>query len=277
MSTPERLGLERDITRIRTQLELATATQKDLQNEVQGLRTTLDEAQVARATAESEVGGLRARLEAAETTLADRTATIDDLQARLLQQEGELGQLRGTVATIDPLKEELTAVRADRDRIVTQLGELQTTHVEELARVRADLEARIPVEVQAALAVQRQEHDKLAAAWTSERKELQDRIADLEAAQGTRPEARSVAADDLASQFRSVVDDLSKPSAVSGAALTSLEVEARGVYAPPEAGQAMPRIVAPDPGTGDPGALTTVRMRFGLVPQIAPTQPPPER
>ena len=269
---PEFIKLERDLAVVRTELEIASSSQEELEAQVKELSGRLEEAQVGRATAEATVESLQTQLTATEKTLAERTKTAEELQARVTQNEGELGELRTKAEMIDPIQEELREVRAERDRLVAQVAELQTTH----AREMGELEARIPVEVRAAVGEAKREYDQAAATWAGERKVLEDRIVQLEEQLTEAPEARAVAADDLAKQFRSVIDDLSRPSGVSGAALTALEVEARGVYAPPAEGEEVPRIFAPDPGTGEPGALTTVRMRFGLVPQIAPTEPPDE-
>ena len=270
--SPEFIRLERDLAVVRTELEITSTTQEQLQTQVEELTTRLQDAQLAHATSQATLESLQTQLETAEKTLVERMASAEELQARVTEQEGELGELRTRAALIEPIQEELATVRGDRDRLVAQVAQLETAHGKEIA----ELEARIPVEVRAAVSEARREYDQTAATWAGERKILEDRITELEAAQAEVPEGRAVAADDLAAQFRSVVDDLSRPSAVSGAALTALEVEARGVYAPPAEGGTVPRIVAPDPGTGEPGALTTVRMRFGLVPQIAPTEPPGE-
>ena len=189
---------------------------------------------------------------ALEEELKETKAKLDQAMVELRTQEGELGRLRA-------IAEEVQAVRDERNRAV-----------EELAQVRADVDARIAAEVAAALEKVTSEHATAAGAWERERKELTDRIADLESRIEGLGSRVSVPPRSLASQFAAVLDELAEgpePGSAKpyGAALTSLDVEARGII---EAGADEPGFVTVEGGVANPEELSTLRMSFRLLPRI---------
>lgn len=197
---------------------------------------------------------------ALEEELKDVRSKLEKAQAELRMQEGELGRLRAVAEDVETLKRE------------------RAQAVEELSQVRADVDARIRAEVAAAIERLDAEHATANAAWERERTGLNERIADLEARlEGLGARVR-VAPRDLASQFASVLDELAEgpePTGAKpyGAALTNLEVEARGII---EAGEDQPGFVSVEGGVRNPEELSTLRMTFKLLPRIPGAAPQPE-
>jgi hypothetical protein len=189
---------------------------------------------------------------------------IDALQDERLAMAEELGRLRALVERLGAAESERDALREAHDRLLAELTEL-----------RARFDQRVGEEVQAALASVTEEHVRTAREWENERARLQGRIAELEAT--TADVGDIVGTKDLAGQFRNVLETFSEPESeggTAGAALTGLEVEARAILSPPAEGEELPRLRMVDPTqVTNPEALSTIRMRFGLLPRL-PSEPP---
>jgi hypothetical protein len=158
------------------------------------------------------------------------------------------------------LRRELELVASQRDELLAKLTELERTVAEE---------------TRAALAALSEEQQRAAQLWTAERDELRARIAVLE--EQPDPTARpGIGTDELAEHFRGVLESLAAPAPAEGrpfaAALTGLEVEARGLLVTPAEGEGV-RLAPIDPAQVPEGSelgLSTVRLRFGLLPKIVP-------
>ena len=223
-----------------TTLETA---QTDLQNK-------LRDAQVAGGRSDAVAQATQQRLDQATTQLT--TA-----QQALLQAQGEIGRLRAVSDTVD-------AMKADRDQATAQL-----------AQVRADVNRQVVDAVKGALAQVNADHAAAAADWTKERDGLRVQIADLQQKVGQPVKATETTPVDLATKFAQVLSSLAEGHAEPGqpyaAALTSLEVEARGVLQAPATADAPPRFVTVEPGaTIEPAQLSTIRMSFKLLPRSIP-------
>lgn len=197
-------------------------------------------------------GLLQAKIPQVEAELERTRKALDEAKEALRHQEGELGRLRVLAERVP----ELTA----------QVDQLR----QELAQARAEADRRVAEEVRLAVEAINREHEAAAEQWSREKTGLEQRIKDLQ----TRTEAGvggHIAPSDLASRFASVLDELSegRPAAAGRtgvAALTSLEVEARGLLEAPQPGEEQPRFVTA-PGTVDPAALSTMKMTFRLLPR----------
>jgi DNA repair exonuclease SbcCD ATPase subunit len=195
-----------------------------------------------------------------------------ELRERLRTAEVELGELR---QTIQANERELGRLHAIEERT----GELKE-EVERERRARTELEQqvdrRIEDAVKAALADVEARHAETVRGLTAERGRLQERIEELEGRLEQPGETQTVTPTELAGKFASVLDELAAPEPVPGkqfsAALTSLEVEARGVLEAPAAAEEEPRLRTG--GEIDPAQLSTVRMSFRVLPHIL--EPPEE-
>jgi chromosome segregation ATPase len=191
----------------------------------------------------------------------------EELQKELRVQAEELGRLRAVAERTDEVTAELNRLRDENGGLRGQLDDL-----------RARLDQRVSEEVEAAVAAVKEEYERNAQAAEAERQRLLERIAALE--KGEAGAAPAVATDELASQFRSVLESLAEPEpegGAAGAAMTGLEVEARAMLAPPAEGEELPRLVMVDPTkVTNPDALSTVRLRFGLLPRLPSEEPPPD-
>jgi hypothetical protein len=187
--------------------------------------------------------------------------SIDRANEQLRAQAEELGRLRAGAERARGLQEE-------RDRLFAELTE-----------ARAALANRVAQEVRAALEDLRAEHAAAAARWQEERQALQaelDRAREAAAPQAV--EGKEIPTDKLALGLRAVFERVAVPEPTPGkefaAALTGFEVDARGVLLPPEQEGQPTRLRTVDPASVPSEALSTVKMRFGLLPRL-PTEAPP--
>jgi hypothetical protein len=195
-----------------------------------------------------------------------------ELRERLKTTEAELGELRQAVQKNERELGRLHAVEE-------QAGELKQ-EVERERKARAELERqvvrRIEESVKAALADVEVEHAATVRGLTEEHDRLRGRIEELEDRPEPPGKTRTVTPTELAGKFASVLDQLAAPAPAPGkqfsAALTRLEVEARGVLEAPETEEEEPRLRT-GPGL-DPAQLSTVRMSFRVLPHVL--EPPPE-
>jgi chromosome segregation ATPase len=187
-------------------------------------------------------------------------------RARNRDREGELRErLKATEAELRELKQALQ--KAERE-------------LERQRKARAQLEQqvdkRIEEAVKAALAELEVEHAATVRGLTEEGDRLRGRIEELESGREPPENTRTVTPTELAGKFASVLNELAAPAPTPGkqfsAALTRLEVEARGVLEAPETEKEEPRLRT-GPGL-DPAQLSTVRMSFRVLPHAL--EPPPE-
>jgi hypothetical protein len=196
-------------------------------------------------------GELRERLKTTEAELAE-------LRQAAQKNERELGRLHAVEEQAGELKQEIERERKAR------------------AELERQVDGRIEASAKAALADVEVEHAATVRSLTEEGDRLRGRIEELEG----RPEApgptRTVTPADLAGKFATVLDQLAAPAPAPGkqfsAALTRLEVEARGVLEAPEKEEEELRLRT-GPGL-DPAQLSTVRMSFRVLPHVL--EPPPE-
>jgi hypothetical protein len=191
---------------------------------------------------------------------------VAELEEKLRAQEGELGWLRATAERVGTLQMEHDQAR------------------DQLASLQAALESRIGEEVKSALAQARTEFEAASADWARQRENFERQIQELREAPAAVT-GRDVETTELAGHFRAVLDELAMPTVEPGrsfaAAMTGLEVEARGVITPADDPDQPPLIRAVDPTTVESQTLSTVRMTFGLLPRVGevvlpPTPPAPE-
>jgi chromosome segregation ATPase len=187
---------------------------------------------------------------------ANLTQSTSATHDKLLERERELGRLGA-------LEEQLERVTAERDELKVQLGE-----------IAKEAEERVAEEVQAAVKRAVAEHE-------DRESKLQARIEQLEADRSSVGEDDTGGSEtgvmDLASHFASVLESLAEgpprddaDTRQTAAALTSLDVDARGLLAAPAEEGAAPQFRTPEPGQVDPGQLSTVRMSFRLFPRVPP-------
>lgn len=202
---------------------------------------------------------LQKALEECQAALKECRGALDAAREELRAQEGELGRL-GAIA------ERVAELQGERDRLS-----------EELAAVKADCERRVIDEVRAATERCEQEMEAAQASFEEEKAALSAEIEDLRARLEERGVTGHVAPVDLASQFANVLDDLAERSPRGGrafsAALTGIEVEARGVLEAPREGEEQPRLVTVEAGGIDPAQLSTLRMTFRLLPRTRAAPP----
>jgi chromosome segregation ATPase len=243
---------------LRGRVKELDAERHDLQGKLDDVRNQLTDAQTQRATLQAANEQLQTRLTESDTKLGQAQQDLSQAQDQLRANAEELGRLRAVSQNVDDLQQELKSVRSDRDDLQKKLADSAAT-----------LDARVTQQVQTAVDQVRKEHEAAAAEWEQERKQLQDRVDALTKGAG---EGQALQTRDLAAHFRSVLEELAEPEQAGGtaaAALTNLEVEARGMLAPPTEGETLPRLVPVSPEHAvDPGALSTVRLRFGLLPRL---------
>jgi chromosome segregation ATPase len=266
MTPPRRPPARDDDDDDRGRVRQLEVERRELLGRLDESRDQLAEVQLQRATLQAANEQLEIRLRDTEARLGEAQQTLTQAQEQIRANAESLGRLSAIADTLDPVQEELIAIRAERDDLQRRLTEATTT-----------LDARVLEQVEATVARLRTQHEEAAGEWERERKTLQDRIDALE--QAPVGETQAIRAQDLAAEFRSVLEELAEPEVTDrpvGAALTGLEVEARGLIAPPAAGESLPRIITVGPTQSvDPAALSTVRLRFGLLPRL-PTEVEPE-
>jgi|SRR5262245_6292859 len=213
-------------------------------------------------------GGERSRPRA---QLADLQARLDSLAIERDKLESELArrreQLEGQQRQLIEQATSLGRLHADNEALRRQIDE---QHRLREAGAGPDI-SRLRAEMQTA-----------ADEWSRERERLAARIQELESAgpSGAATLSGDVAMTptDLATRFASVLQKLAEgapadPTAAFNAALTGLEVEARGTLQPPASPDQEPTFLG---AAGvDPGQLSTMRMTFKLLPRIPPPSAPP--
>jgi hypothetical protein len=180
-------------------------------------------------------------------------ADLEEARKRLEERAEEIGRMRATVERAEAIEREVT-------------------------QLRETLESRVAEAVKAAVSELAEQHAKDEAQWRTERERLQAEVDRLSARpEALRKERPPVPMPALADGLRSVLDSFAEPQPVEGrqgtAALSGLEVEARGVLLPSEAEGRPPEFLTVDPTQVQAEALSTVRMRFAVIPQLPPESP----
>lgn len=248
----ERVKLE--LAQVRTQLNLVEQSRRELTFKLEAATKDLQEAHQALARTEALNAELRQRTELAQGRVRELETALAKAQEELRLKEAELGSLR-------TIKEVAEVWKRERDQAL-----------QDLAQIKADVERQVSQAVKAALEQVTREHEAARQTWQAERLKLTEEIARLQDRLAERGVVGHVFPTDLAGKLAGVLEGLAEGRAAPGkqytAALTSLEVEARGVLEAPRTGEAEPRFVTPEAGRVEPGALSTLRMTFRLLPTV---------
>jgi hypothetical protein len=172
-----------------------------------------------------------------------------------IRRSEEIGRLRATSEMVETIRDE-------RDKAVRELAQLKT-----------DLELRISEEVKAALQRAQKEHEQAAAQWAQEKEKYLAEIEALNANLEQTGVKGYILPTDLATKFAEVIEMQAASQPAPGrqysAALTSMEVEARGVLQSPREDEKQPRFYTVESGKVDPATLSTLRMTFKVLPHLA--------
>lgn len=198
-----------------------------------------------------------------------------DLQAQLTFAHGQIQQLQ---VQRDSLQQQLVQTQAQtvalqnqRDQLTQQMAGLQQT----LAQVQASSDQRVQTAVKAALDQASADNAAALAQAQQERDQLQARINQIQSAAAAAAVAKPLQATTFAQSLATVLQNLSAPPPKPGeqfaVALTTLEVEARGLLSVPEGQQDVYFAPIDAPGI-DPNLLSTVRLTFRPIPR--PGSPP---
>lgn len=204
-------------------------------------------------------------------------AELAAARARLELLGGQRDDLRAQVARIT---EQLDRVRDEQRSQAIQLGRLEAER--DLLQERlAEREREGADEVERELARLRAEYEQAAGEWERERERLRARVEELERQPEAAPQELRITPTQLANRFAVVLQELAEgpaeppPGQPYSAALTGLEVEAKGILQAPENVQGEPTIVTADAEGVDPAQLSTIRMTFRLLPRLAEPGVPP--
>jgi predicted nuclease with TOPRIM domain len=256
----ERIG---QLSALADQLQSVTA-------ERDNLRGKLDEAQSTIRKLQEQVG----RLSALADQLQPVTTERDDLRRKLDEALAKISDLQEQVGRLNALADQLAAVTIERDDLRRQLAEAQ-----------ASLSQRVADAVQAHLQPIIEAHAGELSAITAERDDLRAQLTDLQQ-QGTET-ATTMTATDLAANFVGVLNSLAQPAEPPppgqpfAAAVTTINVQAKGLLRAPEHEGGEVQLVTVDAGKVDPTQLSTVSLDVKLLPHMqqipaTPTEPQPD-
>lgn len=202
-----------------------------------------------------------------------------DLESASAQAENYQQRLDAATSELSAAREGRAAAEAVTGDLRAQLGAAQTSAQElrtELTSVQVGIERQVSDAVRSALDTAETTHKGAEAAWLADEASLTRQLNEAKAQLESRGVSGEVAPRHLASEFASVLAQLAEQPAASGsfaAAMTGLEVEARGVLHAPRAGETEPRFATVEAGAVDPSQLSTMRMTFKLVPRLeVPTE-----
>jgi ABC-type transporter Mla subunit MlaD len=203
------------------------------------------------------------QLAAARAQIRLLTDQRDQLQQRLDQAQGTVNDLQQQVGRLAAQVDQLASVTQERDDLRRQLAEAQ-----------ASLSQRVADAVQAHLGPITEAHAGEVSAITAERDDLRAQLNELQQ-QGTET-ATTMTATDLASHFVGVLNSLAQPAEPAppgrpfAAAITAINVQAKGLLRAPEQKGGEVQLVTVDAGKVDPAQLSTVNLDVKLLPQLAP-------
>lgn len=244
-----------------TRIDELTKAQTDLQARATALQTQTTQLQTQTTQLQQQLQDAKASAASAATlsqTLQSRldqtTKDLTTAQQTLAQNQTDLGRLKAVADSAD-------ALRTDRDAVRQQLTQLQGT-----------FDQRVADAVNHAVTQLTQQQSAASAQWAQERDGLKAQIADLQQRVGGPITTTRTTPLSLATQFAQVLSALAEGQSAAGAqtaaALTSLEVEARGVIEAPKQGETEPGFVTAQAGSQmQTEQLSTVRMSFKLLPK----------
>jgi predicted nuclease with TOPRIM domain len=250
--------LQKAFTASQSDLQATQRGRDDLTEQLKSLRDKFDELQKAFTASQSD---LQATTRERDNLVQQQKVTAqknDELQAKLLTQQEELGRLKEVASTVDALRQERDALRA------------------ELNDTRSAIPTQVKDQVRTQLSDATQAHTDEVNALQSDRERLQARVSELEQGAGVA-QAPSMSTADLAGHFAGVLNDLGNRPAGAGsafaAALTGLNVQAKGLLRANDQGEV--EIVTADAGAVPAEQLSTVAMELKLLPRLQ-NQVPPE-
>ncbi len=215
------------------------------------------------AVRDAEYASVNQNLQAVTTERNSLSTRVNDLQAAITERERQLGELRTKADDADRL-------RTERDDLLGQLSQ-----------ERAQADRRTADAVQQALGQSETQHKAETDRLSQEKAALQAEVDTLKRQIEGQGVTGRVTPSTLAGQFAAVLDRHGAPPPEPGkpfaAALTGLEVQARGMLEAPKEGETEPVLRTVEGGTIHPDELSTVTMRFSLLPHAVPASetPPP--
>lgn len=216
---------------------------------------------------EKELAVTRERLDGVSRERDQLSAANSDLQQKLAETTEGLQAAQKELGRLDEVSKQRDDLVTERDQLRQQLSDLQ-----------AGVDERVESAVRSALEQSDTQHQATVAKLNEEIDALQKRVAELEGQVHEEGVTSRVTPTALASHFAGVLDELGTTTPAEGkqiaAALTNLEVEAKGVLEAPREGEEEPVLRTVEGGDVHPDLLSTVRMTFRLLPHVM--EPPPE-
>lgn len=209
---------------------------------------------------------LREELAAARTEVRLLTEHRDELRDRLDEATARIAALNEQVGRLTARSEELDSVIRERDELRTQLAE-----------AHAALPGRVSDVLQSQLGQVNEAHAAELRAVSSERDDLRAQLNTLEQ-QGTET-ATVITPTALASHFADVLSTLAQQAEQPAgqhvsAAVTGIQVQAKGLLRAPEEEGDDVKIVTVDAGKVDPAQMSTISFDLKLLPRLPQAAPP---
>jgi len=209
---------------------------------------------------------LREQLAAARTEVRLLTEHRDEFRDRLDEATARIAALNEQVGRLTARSEELDSVIRERDELRTQLAE-----------AHAALPGRVSEALQSQLGQVNDAHAAELRAVSAERDDLRAQLNTLEQ-QGTET-ATVITPTALASHFADVLSTLAQQaqqdsSQAVSAAVTGIQVQAKGLLRAPEEEGEDVKIVTVDAGKVDPAQMSTISLDVKLLPRLPQAGPP---
>jgi hypothetical protein len=214
-----------------------------------------------------ELAVMRERLEGVARERDQLEANGADLRKQLGRTSEELQAAQKELGRLEEIRRQRDDVLADRDALRESLSALQ-----------ASIDERLASAVRSAVEQAEAQHGETVGRLNEEIGALRQRVTELEAQAEGEGLTNRVTPTALAGHFAGVLDALGTGAPAAGkeitAALTGLEVEAKGVLEAPREGEEEPLLRTVEGGGINPDLLSTVRMSFRLLPHVL--EPPQE-
>lgn len=213
---------------------------------------------------------LREELAAARAEVRLLAEQRDELRPRLDEATAHIAALNEQVGRLTARSEELDAVIRERDELRTQLAEAQ-----------AALPGRVSDALQSQLGQVNKAHAAELRAVTAERDDLRAQLNTLE--QQGMETATVITPTALASHFADVLSTLAQQAEQSAdqhisAAVTGIQVQAKGLLRAPEEEGEDVKIVTVEAGKIDPAQMSTISLDLKLLPRLPQAgQPQPDQ
>ena len=219
-----------------------------------------------REDADNGGGGLREELAVAWAEVRLLGEQRNDFRDRLDQAQASIAALNEQVGRLTAQAEQLDSVITERDQLRTQL-----------AGAQAALPSRVSDALQTQLGQVNDAHAAELRAVSAERDDLRAQLNTLEQ-QGTDT-ATVITPTALASHFADVLSTLAQQAEQSSgqhisAAVTGIQVQAKGLLRAPEEEGADVKIVTVDAGKVDPAQMSTISLDLKLLPRLPQAGPP---